>query len=164
MPIVLSVGMPLVHPHRNRAFCPVSGRFLHPPKFEYPYLKQKPYHALNRVAARLYVMRKEKVFAGSGIVGRFFQNLDGHVIDSCIIENNNASVGTGFDVYATVLAKVVVAATEVVAYCLNRYVQLVGDSVHRAVGKAVFETTQVVKGDGLSHIFTFLGVDSFVGY
>lgn len=74
-----------------------------------------------------------------------------HIVDSRIVKNNDTTVGTGFDVYTLVFAKVVVAATEVVAYGLDSNIEFVGYAVHGAIGQAVFEGAQFVESDCLCH-------------
>ena len=44
-----------------------------------------------------------------------------------VVEHYNASVGSRFDVYTTIFAKLIVCASEVVAYCLGGDIKTVGD-------------------------------------
>ena len=69
------------------------------------------------------------------------QDFHSHVVYRAVVEDNNSSLGTRFYVDAAVFTEIIVAATEVVADCLNCCVETVGDLVHRAVGKTVFEPT-----------------------
>lgn len=62
------------------------------------------------------------------------QDFYGHVVDCAVIEDHDSTVGTRLYMYAAVFTEVVIAATEVVANCLNCCIETVGDLVHRAVG------------------------------
>ena len=53
--------------------------------------------------------------------------------------------------HALVLAEVIVAAAKLIADGLYGDIKFVGDAVHRTVGPAVFEGTQLVEGDCLCH-------------
>lgn len=75
----------------------------------------------------------------------FFKYFYCHIIDGCVVEDYNASVRARLDVNATVLAKLIVHTTEVVANGLDGDVELIGDAVCRSIGQAVFETAQVVE-------------------
>lgn len=81
-----------------------------------------------------------------------FENLNSHVVDGCVVEHDDASVGTGFDVNAAVFAELIVAAAEIVANGLNSYVEFIGYLMCGTVGQAVFEPAEFVESDCLSHI------------
>lgn len=75
------------------------------------------------------------VYAGLfGLLFLLFEDFESHVVDSRVIENNDATVRTRFDMNAYIFTKVVVAAAEVVAYGLNSDVEFVSDFVHRTIG------------------------------
>ncbi len=83
--------------------------------------------------------------------GGLLKDLYRHVVDRSIVKYYKASVGPRLDVHSDVLAKLIVDASEIVAYCLNRYVQLVGDAVGASIGQTVFQSAELVEGDGLAH-------------
>ena len=76
------------------------------------------------------------------------QDFDCHVVDCAVVKHDYTAVRAGFYMHTTILAKVVIAATEVITYCLNCGVESVCNLMHGAVGKAIFEPTEFVEGDG----------------
>ena len=80
----------------------------------------------------------------------FLEDFYGHVVDSSVVKHYDASVRSWFDVYATVFAKFIVAAAEIVANGLNGYVEFVGDFVGRSVGQTVLQAAQLVECDCLN--------------
>lgn len=88
----------------------------------------------------------------------FGKNFKGHIVDGGVVKNDNASVGTRFDVNAEIFAKFIVCAAEIVANGLNGYIKFVGNAVHRTIGKTVFELTEFVESDCLAH-----NLESFEG-
>ena len=77
------------------------------------------------------------------------QDLNGHVVNRSVVENYDAAVRARFDVYTDVLAAVIVAAAEIVAYRLDCCIEFIGNSMHRSVGQTVLEPTELVEGDCL---------------
>ena len=59
----------------------------------------------------------------------FLENLYSHIIDSGVVKDYDATVGTRFDMNAAILAEFVVAAAEIVAYGLNCGMEFVSDAV-----------------------------------
>ena len=47
------------------------------------------------------------------------QDFDCHVVDCAVVKHDYTAVRAGFYMHTTILAKVVIAATEVITYCLN---------------------------------------------
>lgn len=96
--------------------------------------------------------RPEVFYEMSSLCFLGLQDFDCHIVYCAVIENDDATVGSGLDVYAAIFAEVVVASTEVVADCLYCSVQTVSNLMHGSVGETVFETTQFVEGYSLCHI------------
>ena len=110
-----------------------------------------------------------RIFANSERMVSLFallllQDFNSHVVDSGIVEDNDAAVGTGFDVDALVFAVFVVATAEVVTYTLHGHVEFVGNAVHRTVGQAVFEATELVECDCFCHSFYLFWVNGIVRF
>ena len=100
--------------------------------------------------------RSLKFFSDKSIrisVGFFllFEDFKSHVIDSGIIKYNNTSVGTRFNVDTGVFTKLIVCATEVIAYGLNCYVEFVCYLMDGSFGEACLEFSQFVERDWLAH-------------
>ena len=89
------------------------------------------------------------------LVFQLLEDFNGHIVDSAVIENYDTAVGTRFYVNTTVLTEIIIAATEIVAYGLNGCVQFVCYLVHRAVGKTVFEATELVESYSFGHTTVF---------
>ena len=90
---------------------------------------------------------KEK--GGGLLVVVGLDDFNGHVVDGGVVENDNAAVGTGFDVNATIFAELIVASAKVVAHGLNGCVQFVCDLTSSAIGQAVFDATELVEVAGI---------------
>lgn len=75
----------------------------------------------------------------------FFEDGDSHVVDSSVVEHNDTTVGTRLDVQAGVLSELIIDTAEVVADCLNRAVQFVGNAVCTSVRQSIFDAAQLVE-------------------
>ncbi len=95
------------------------------------------------MSSRLLIPVEFVLFLFSGIL--FFENLDSHVVDSGVVENNDTAVGTRFDVHSDILAELIVHAAEVVTNGLNGRVEFVGDTCCCTVGQTVFESAKLVE-------------------
>lgn len=80
-----------------------------------------------------------------------FENLDGHIINSSVVKNHDSTIGTRLDVHTDVLTKLIVYASEIVAYGLNCEVKFVGNATSGSVGQTVFKSAEFVECDGFAH-------------
>lgn len=80
------------------------------------------------------------------------QDLHSHIIDGSVVKHDKTAVGTRLDVDSLVLAILVVDASEVVAYRLYCHIELVSYAMCRAIGQTVFESAELIEGDGFAHL------------
>lgn len=110
------------------------------------------------MCGRVYHQRDEIVYIYHGrliiplillLLVLFFKNLDSHIIDCGVIQNNDATVGTRFDMHSGVFAKLIVYAPEIIANCLNGDIEFICDTMGRAIWQTVFESAELVECDCL---------------